>query len=48
MEGAQALYNLLPRLAPDCQFLVTTHSEAVADIVPPEEITRIPGGRLCL
>lgn len=45
---AQALYNLLPRLAPDCQFLVTTHSEAVAEIVPPEEITRLPGGRPCL
>jgi hypothetical protein len=45
---AQALYNTLPKLGPDCQFLLTTHSEAVTSIVPDDEITRIPGGRLCL
>jgi AAA domain, putative AbiEii toxin, Type IV TA system/AAA domain len=45
---AQALYNTLPKLGPDCQFLLTTHSEAVASIVPEDEVTRIPGGRLCL
>ena len=44
---AQALYNLLPVIAPDLQFLMTTHSQAVVDVVPEEEITRI-GGRSCL
>ena len=41
---AQALYNLLPKIGPDCQFLVTTHSEAVSAIVPEEETTRIGDG----
>lgn len=45
---SQALYNTLPRIGPNCQFLVTTHSGAVTAIVPEDEITRIPGGRLCL
>ena len=45
---AQALYNTLRRIGPDCQFLVTTHSGAVTAVVPEDEITRIPGGRLCL
>jgi hypothetical protein len=45
---AQALVRALPRIGPECQFFLTTHSEAVASIISPEQIYRLPGGRLCL
>jgi hypothetical protein len=44
----QALYAALPRLGPDCQFFITTHSEFLTGIIPREQEVRIQGGRLCL
>jgi len=45
---AQALVHALPRIGPDCQFFLTTHSESVTSAVSPEQTYRLPGGRLCL
>lgn len=45
---AQALLMALPVIGPNCQFLLTTHSEAISSLISPEEICRLPGGRLCL
>ncbi|MBF0551185.1 MAG: AAA family ATPase [Deltaproteobacteria bacterium] len=45
---AQALLTALPTIGPGCQFLLTTHSEAISSLVSPDEIFRLEGGRLCL
>jgi predicted ATPase len=45
---AQALLAALPTMGPNCQFLLTTHAEAISTVVSPEQIHRLPGGRLCL
>lgn len=45
---AQALLAALPSLAPGSQHLLTTHSEAISTVFSPEQIHRLPGGRLCL
>jgi len=45
---AQTLVSQLPQIGPNCQFIYTTHSEAVSSVVSPEQIYRLPGGRLCL
>jgi len=45
---AQGFVTLLPKLAPGCQFLITSHSDAVVDAVSPAQVHRLPGGRLCL
>lgn len=45
---AQSLLSALPTIGPSCQFLFTTHSEAVSSLVSPEQVFRLPGGRLCL
>ncbi len=45
---AQALLASLPRLGPQCQFIFTTHSRAISEIVSPYEVHRLPGGRPCL
>lgn len=45
---AQSLVNSLPSLGSNCQFIYTTHSEAVSTIVSPEQVHRLEGGRLCL
>ena len=45
---AQALLTTLPSLGPDCQFILTTHSEAITDIFNPNQVHRLPGGKLCL
>lgn len=45
---AQAFLAALPLLGPNCQFLLTTHSEAVTGVFSREQIHRLPGGRLCL
>jgi predicted ATPase len=45
---AQALLASLPRLGPQCQFIFTTHSRAVSDLVSPHEVRRLEGGRPCL
>lgn len=44
----QALYGYLPKLAHDCQFIVTTHSKYLDDVVPEDAKVRLKGGRLCL
>ena len=44
----QALYGALPKLGPDCQFFITTHSEFLTGIIPSDREVRIRGGRLCL
>lgn len=44
----QTLYAALPKLGPDCQFFITTHSEFLTGVIPDEWEVRIPGGRLCL
>jgi predicted ATP-dependent endonuclease of OLD family len=45
---AQALLAALPVLGPNCQFLFTTHAEAITSVMSPAQIHRLPGGRLCL
>jgi predicted ATP-binding protein involved in virulence len=45
---AQALLANLPRLGPQCQFIFTTHSSAISEIVSPHEILRLEGGLPCL
>lgn len=45
---AQALLASLPRLGPQCQFIFTTHSRAISEVVSPHEIHRLEGGRPCL
>ncbi len=45
---AQAFVSLLPQLGLNCQFIYTTHSEAISSIVSPEQIYRLKGGHLCL
>lgn len=45
---AQSLVSALPALGPDCQFIFSTHSEAVRDLMPAEDIHRLAGGRPCL
>ena len=46
--AAQFLVKQLPRIAPTCQFIVTTHSEAASSIVGEDETYRLLGGALCL
>lgn len=45
---AQFLVSQLPKIAPTCQLILTTHSEAVNDIIGEAETYRLPGGVLCL
>lgn len=46
--AAQLLVRSLRRIGPDCQFIFTTHSDAVSTVISPEETHRLPGGVLCL
>jgi len=46
--AAQLLVSQLPKIGPTCQFIFTSHSEAVSSIIGTEEIYRLPGGSLCL
>jgi predicted ATPase len=39
----QALLAALPKLGPECQFIITTHSPYVEDVLPEEEIVRMEG-----
>lgn len=48
MPAQQVLYNALPKLGEDCQFILTTHSEFLVDRVHPDQIHRLPGGVPCL
>ncbi len=45
---AQSLFHALPVIGPKCQFIFTTHSEAISSLGSPEAIYRFKGGRLCL
>jgi predicted ATPase len=45
---AQTLLNVLPQLGANCQFIYTTHSDAISSVVSPEQVCRLPGGHLCL
>ena len=45
---AQSLLASLPRLGPECQFIYTTHSRAISELVSRNEIKRLEGGRPCL
>jgi hypothetical protein len=44
----QALLHALPQIGADCQFVVTTHSEALAEAIPEEHKAHLEGGRRCL
>lgn len=45
---AQSLVATLPALGTNCQFLLTTHAEAVSSVLNPNQVHRLEGGRLCL
>ncbi|MCC5900048.1 MAG: AAA family ATPase [Phormidium sp. GEM2.Bin31] len=45
---AQTLTSQLLKLCDNCQFIITTHSDAVNDIVGEDDTYRLPGGSLCL
>jgi predicted ATPase len=44
----QRLLNALPSLGTNNQFIITTHSQHVADAIPNEHEVRLEGGVLCL
>lgn len=44
----QALLAALPKLGPDCQFIITTHSPYLESVIPDEHEIRLEGGRPCL
>ena len=46
--AAQFLVSQLPKIAPTCQFIITTHSESVSDVVGESDTHRLAGGALCL
>ena len=45
---AQSLLASLPRLGPQSQFIYTTHSRVVSELVSPHEIYRLQGDWPCL
>jgi hypothetical protein len=45
---AQALLQALPAMGPQCQFLLTTHSQAISSVMSAAQIHRLEGGKLCL
>ncbi len=46
--AAQSLVRQLPKLCQTCQFIVTTHSDAVSDVIGSDDTYRLLGGSLCL
>jgi hypothetical protein len=44
----QRLLAALPKIGPDCQFLITTHSEFLSSAVPNEQEVRLDRGTRCL
>jgi hypothetical protein len=46
--AAQLLLSQLPKIGPTCQFILTTHSETVSNLIGEDETFRLPGGALCL
>jgi len=46
--GQQRLLAALPRVGPDCQFIITTHSEFLSSAIPNEQEVRLDRGSRCL
>lgn len=46
--AAQLLVRQLTKISPTCQFIFTTHSEAVSDVIGEDDTYRLLGGSLCL
>lgn len=46
--AAQFLISQLLKIEPTCQFIITTHSETVSNIIGESETHRLAGGVLCL
>jgi len=44
----QRLLAALPKIGPDCQFLITTHSEYLSSVIPNEQEVRLDRGTRCL
>lgn len=44
----QRLLAALPKIGPDCQFLITTHSEFLSSAIPNEQEVRLDRGVRCL
>lgn len=44
----QRLLAALPKIGPDCQFLITTHSEFLSSVIPAEQTVRLKRGTRCL
>jgi energy-coupling factor transporter ATP-binding protein EcfA2 len=44
----QRLLAALPKIGPDCQFIITTHSEFLSSAIPNEQEVRLEGGIRCL
>lgn len=44
----QRLLSALPQIGPDCQFLITTHSEFLTAAIPDEQEVRLERGTRCL
>lgn len=44
----QRLLAALPRIGPDCQFIITTHSEFLTSAIPNEQEVRLDRGVRCL
>ncbi|HLO84217.1 MAG TPA: AAA family ATPase [Nostocaceae cyanobacterium] len=47
-SASQFLAAQLMMIEPTCQFIITTHSEAVNNVIGESETYRLPGGVLCL
>lgn len=47
-SSVQRVIRNLPRIAPECQVIMSSHSSAVSDIMGPDDTYRLPGGSLCL
>ncbi len=46
--AAQYFVSQLMKIEPTCQFIITTHSDSVSNVVGESETYRLPGGSLCL
>jgi predicted ATPase len=46
--GQQALLGMLRKIGSDCQFLISTHSPYLEEIIPDDHEVRLEGGRRCL
>ncbi|RAQ38742.1 AAA family ATPase [Arthrospira sp. O9.13F] len=46
--AAQYFVSQLMKIEPTCQFIITTHSDSVSNVVGESETYRLPGGTLCL